>query len=400
MIGVAPVGHNVVCRRLIGVRFVTRARSSDGAKTKLFQLLRDPRTRAKQLTEVVHALQDKWFLNSPMDYTAVISAWGRRRLWNEALAMLDAMAQQGFQPDSIARSAVIGACERASRWDVAVLLLRNIREPSTIAYNATISACAKGRLWETALALVTEMRSSCVSLDMITHNALTNAFGREWALAFESLEALRGLGFADRITYNTTMTSCEKGRRWIRALRLFDEMRASCVAPDVVTYNVAVSASKHGARWEDAIRFFDDMSVHGLVPDLITYSATMSSCKQAQRWDLSLLFFRKLHDLNLQPDLTTRNVAMSACATGHLWQSALCLMKDMWDDGVRLNVTTYILAVAACGKVGYWEWVVRLMEESAHDGIEVNSNLRSAAVLACERSGRSDVAQVFAERAL
>ena len=40
------------------------------------------------------------------------------------------------------------------------------------------------------------------------------------------------------------------------------------------------------------------------------------------------------------------------------------------------------------------------MEESAHDGIEVNSNLRSAAVLACERSGRSDVAQVFAERAL
>jgi pentatricopeptide repeat protein len=39
----------------------------------------------------------------------------------------------------------------------------------------------------------------------------------------------------DVITFSATISACEKGGQWQRALALLDEMRAARVAPDVIT---------------------------------------------------------------------------------------------------------------------------------------------------------------------
>ena len=45
-----------------------------------------------------------------------------------------------------------------------------------------------------------------------------------------------------RITYNASISACEKGEQWVKALELMEEVRSSRLRPDVSTYSAAISA--------------------------------------------------------------------------------------------------------------------------------------------------------------
>jgi pentatricopeptide repeat domain-containing protein 1 len=46
----------------------------------------------------------------------------------------------------------------------------------------------------------------------------------------------------DVMTYNATISACEKGGQWEKALDLFREMQDREIDPSVMTYNAAISA--------------------------------------------------------------------------------------------------------------------------------------------------------------
>ncbi len=44
------------------------------------------------------------------------------------------------------------------------------------------------------------------------------------------------------ISYNATMSTCEKGQQWEQALSLMPEMRRSWFEPNVISFSAATSA--------------------------------------------------------------------------------------------------------------------------------------------------------------
>ena len=60
--------------------------------------------------------------------------------------------------------------------------------------------------------------------------------------ALELLMALQAVMPPGVITYNMTVTSCEKRRQWRHVLGLLETMRDHRVVPDVITYSAAISA--------------------------------------------------------------------------------------------------------------------------------------------------------------
>lgn len=72
------------------------------------------------------------------------------------------MRRRGLAPSAITYSSVINACAKGGQWELALELLREMRQrrdlaPNAITYNAAIDACTSGGEWQRALSLFDEM---------------------------------------------------------------------------------------------------------------------------------------------------------------------------------------------------------------------------------------------------
>ena len=357
----------------------------------LLQQLRTSRNR----TEIA-ALSDKLGeLRSIKEASMAISAWGRVRDWERALALMSEMRERGVEPNMITYSAAISACEKSSQWEHALELLSEMQEhelkPDVIAYSAAISACEKGSQWERALELIDKMRQKGVEPNVITYNAAISACakGSQWARALELLSEMRQHGIEPNVvTYNAAISACEKGSQWERALELLSEMRERGVEPDVITYNAVISACVKGSQSERTLELLSEMRERGVEPDVITYSAAISSCEKASQWERALELLSEMRERGVEPDVITYSAAISACEKGSQVERALELMDTMRQKGVEPNVVTYNAAISACAKGSRWVRALELMSEMRQHGIEPNVITYNAVISACEKGSQ------------
>jgi pentatricopeptide repeat protein len=81
------------------------------------------------------------------------------------------------------------------------------------------------------------------------------------------------------ITYSATISACEKGRQWERALELFEEVKKHPrMEPNIITYNATISACGKGGRWERALELFEEVKKHPrMEPNIKTYNAILDA---------------------------------------------------------------------------------------------------------------------------
>ena len=213
--------------RVINIAAYARPRAGD-SRGALLQQFRNTRRRSD-----VQQILERIELHSVIEHNFAISAWGRVREWERAVALLGEMRQKGLVPDVFSFTSAISACEKSSQWERALELLSEMRgrgvEPNVVTYSAAISACEKGSQWERALELLSEMRQRGLEPNVITYSAAISACekGSQWERALELLNEMQERGLEPNvITYSASISACEKGAQWARALELLNEMRA------------------------------------------------------------------------------------------------------------------------------------------------------------------------------
>ncbi|CAL1129240.1 unnamed protein product, partial [Cladocopium goreaui] len=61
-------------------------------------------------------------------------------------------------------------------------------------------------------------------------------------------------GHANHVSFNATITACERGSRWTLALQLLQEMRSRGVVPDTGSYGALLTALGRGSGpWQQAV---------------------------------------------------------------------------------------------------------------------------------------------------
>ena len=58
---------------------------------------------------------------------------------------------------------------------------------------------------------------------------------------------------------------------------MFEERQSHGLQANVITYNATISACEKGKQWQRAVSFFEDMQSHGPQAGVITYNATISA---------------------------------------------------------------------------------------------------------------------------
>ncbi|CAK0888455.1 unnamed protein product, partial [Prorocentrum cordatum] len=326
-------------------------------------------------------------------------------------------------------NAAVSACEKASRWDTALSLLREMHilgalrdrslDPDAATYNAAVGACVDGQQPLRAVDLFEEMQQHGLRPDAISFASAVEACRqtREWAAALRLLERLCHEGVAE-----TTRRLSEPGRRlWDVALALFWRLRASGAHADVTACNAALSACQRGRRpaealallreqllageegcrsfnaaiascsqgsaWRQALRLFREMRRREVAPDLVTFNSTIHAAgRAAERGEAGASeLVAALRGSGLQPDRVTFNVAIGACEREDRWTDALALLTEMEQLELRPNVVTCNSAVGACGAGSRWDLALSLAGSLPLRGLRPTGATFAAAAVACER---------------
>ena len=309
------------------------------------------------------------------DSKGLIAALGRKKRWQEALAVLHGL---GDEADLLCRNAALGACARAVQWQralalhaeedqrdtvtynsamnacvgdwqICVALLRGLQQshlqPDRISYSAGISACGSKAAWEQALLLLEELGERRLEADLICCNASISACakGQQWQKA---ICLLSDVDFGpDIISYNSVLDALGRGDEWEKALLQFWTLPSDLRA-NLITFNAAITCCERGSRWRDALHLLEIFPSRGLLPDLISVNAAMSACQEVQEWERSLSLLNTLESRRLSPDLFTYATAIGSLSSR--WPLAVELLEQLLDSGLRPNLVVCNALLATC----------------------------------------------------
>uniref|UniRef100_A0A7S4S9D7 Catechol O-methyltransferase n=1 Tax=Alexandrium monilatum TaxID=311494 RepID=A0A7S4S9D7_9DINO len=370
---------------------------------KLWALLRDRSTKAKDFEAIVAALRQRHLVQEPKEFTLIISSCGRQGRWRDAVSWLQEMQLRQMEPNAYAYSAAIHACVRGQRGTLALSLFEKMRvlklPQDAITYCSAITACQQGIRWQQALSLLDEMQTDEVQVNTIHCNAAISACSGSdrWPEAISLLERMRtGALETDVITFSAVISACETGGKWQPALQLLSEMLGLSIQSDVVSCSAVISACGKGEAWQWALALLGSMKREGPRPSDVSYGAAISACETAARWEWSLELLQDMQRQGIALTVVTCSAAISACAQCFKWEWALELFDEMLRRKLTPNRITYGAAIFACE--AKWEVALGLLRRAEReDKWKVLGITYTTVISSCSRGGRWDLACILLE---
>ncbi len=120
------------------------------------------------------------------------------------------------------------ASSRSILWQRSCQVLSSMLDehlqPDIKSFNITMASCKKVQEWQQVLSLLSWMIQLKV-LDVVTCNATLSSLSSGWQRTIHFLDSISHLKIQrDVISFNTTISSCEKAQQWQHALALFQAL--------------------------------------------------------------------------------------------------------------------------------------------------------------------------------
>ncbi|CAL1155301.1 unnamed protein product [Cladocopium goreaui] len=236
-------------------------------------------------------------------YSAGIHTCEKANEWQTAILLLQQMLDHRIAPDAVVCNATMSVLEKSSQWhtalDLMVQLAWLVVEADTISFNSALSGLAASKNWRDAMHLAQVMDYTGVAPSSITSNSLIDAL-EHWPRALQLLKQLpqrrRTL-----VTYNSLISACgpsdPSGRSWTQGpgaepngpmqsawplAASFLSMSSLQVQPDVISYNATISACEKSCEWRLPLHLLQHLDAD-VVADVVSCSGAICACQKAWR---------------------------------------------------------------------------------------------------------------------
>jgi pentatricopeptide repeat domain-containing protein 1 len=333
-------------------------------------------------------------------FCAAISACGRAKQCDKAMALFEQMQQLNVKPDEFTCTAAISACEKGKKWETAVALLQRMhskygQRPSVHAYSAAISACEKGGQCEKALELLDEMPDKGLEPNEYAYSAAIAACATVGMheKAAHLLDAMQAANVKPNVfSYGSAVKACAEAGEWQKALSLIARMEASGVKANVVVYNAALSACAKGGSSDKVSYIFGMMKTNGVRPNVTTYNSGISAFAAANKSNNAIAMLRAMRKQGVVPDVISYNAAIAACEKRASWEQAVDLLAEITEMKLVPTVVSYSTAISCCGKAGQHAKAFEILASMTKHRVDPNIYAYSPCIVACYKGDDLDLA--------
>ncbi|KAL0909504.1 hypothetical protein M5K25_020378 [Dendrobium thyrsiflorum] len=196
------------------------------------------------------------------------------------------MQRSGIRPDVVSYTLLISAYGKARREDEALAVFEELLNagvrPTRKAYNVLLDAFAISGMLQEAKTVFKSMRRDKVSPDLCSYatmiSAYVNASDMDGAEKF--FRRLKEDGLKPNvIVYGTLMKGYAKTNNIERVMRVYERMRMQGVESNQAIYTIIMDSYGKNSDFESAVIWFKEMRTRGLSPDQKAKNILLSMAK-------------------------------------------------------------------------------------------------------------------------
>ncbi|KAG6533721.1 pentatricopeptide repeat-containing protein At5g48730, chloroplastic-like isoform X1 [Zingiber officinale] len=289
-------------------------------------------------------------------YTALVSAYSRSGLLDQAFALLNKMkVTDGCQPDVFTYSILIKSCLQVFAFDKVQLLLSDMEsqgiKPNTITYNTLIDAYGKaGRFVEMESTLMEMLSHKECTPDVWTMNATLRAFGGSGQLEMmeKCYDKFQSSGISPDIkTFNILLDSYGKSKRYEKMGAVMEYMQKYYFSWTLVTYNVVIDAFGRAGDLKQMEYIFRLMKSEGIKPNCVTLCSLIRAYGRVGAGSKIKAVVRFIENSDVMLDVVFFNCLVDAYGRAGLLAEMKEVLEMMKAQGCTPDKITYSTMIKA-----------------------------------------------------
>ncbi|KAK9083730.1 hypothetical protein Scep_030201 [Stephania cephalantha] len=209
--------------------------------------------------------------------------------YKEVSKIYDQMQRAGLQPDVVSYALLISAYGKARREDEALAVFEEMLDagvrPTRKAYNILLDAFAISGMVEEARTVFKSMRRDKCAPDLCSYTTMLSAYinASDMDGAEKFFRRLKQDGFEPNIvTYGTLIKGYAKMNNLEKMLEKYEEMRVQGIKANQTIYTTIMDAHGKNMDFSSSVIWFKEMASGGLVPDQKAKNILLSLAKTAE----------------------------------------------------------------------------------------------------------------------
>lgn len=307
-------------------------------------------------------------------YTALLAAYGRSGVLDNAFAILDEMkAIPHCQPNIFTYTILIKSCVELGHFEYVDRLLAEISSagmrPNIVTYNTIVDGYGKAGMLEEMENILSHMfeNHNCKP-DVWTMNSTIRAFGNKGQI--ENMEKwyekFYSIGLQpDARTFNIIISSYGKQCLYDKMTRVMENMQKCYFSWTTVTYNTVIDAYGRVGEIEKMEYFYNLMISEGVKPNSITLCTLVSAYSKGGMFHKITKFLRQLENSDIVPDTPFFNSVIDAYRReGNLteMEKVFQQMKDRRCEPDEITFGTMFMAYSSEGMFEKVEMLKKKMQ--------------------------------------
>ncbi|WOL15768.1 hypothetical protein Cni_G24549 [Canna indica] len=328
--------------------------------------------QAIQAQQLFDTMVEEGCQPTPELYTALLAAYSRSNLLDEAFSVLDKMKTLPLcQPDVYTYSTLLKACVEASRFDLVDSLYLDMSErlisPNTVTQNIVLSGYGRaGKFDELEKVLSGMMEGTTCKPDVWTMNIILGLFGNMGQIdAMEKwYERFRAFGMEPETrTFNILIGAYGKRRMYDKMSAVMEYMRKLAFPWTTSTYNNVIEAFADIGDAKNMEHAFNQMRTEGMKADTKTFCCLINGFSNAGLFHKVVSTVQLAERLEVHTNTSLYNAVMAACAKAGDLLEMERVFKHMKERGCTPDSVTYNILVDAYRKEGMTDKIYDLEQE-------------------------------------
>nr|XP_027120940.1 pentatricopeptide repeat-containing protein At3g06430, chloroplastic-like [Coffea arabica] len=305
-------------------------------------------------------------------YTALLSAYCRSNMIDEAFSVLDRMVVLPLcQPDVYTYSILIKACMDDSRFEMVESLYQQMAErlitPNTVTQNIVLSGYGKAGKYEQMEKVLSGMlKSTSCRPDVWTMNIILSLFGNKGQIEMmeRGYEKFRDFGIEPETrTFNILIGAYGKKKLYDKMSSVMEYMRKLSFPWTTSTYNNVIEAFADAGDAKHMECTFDQMRTEGMKADTKTFCCLIKGYANAGAFHKVISCVQLAGKLEIPENTSFYNAVIYACAKAEDLMEMDRVFKRMKEKECQPDSLTFSLMVDAYRKEGMNDKVYDLEQE-------------------------------------
>lgn len=289
-------------------------------------------------------------------FNCLMDACLRFNKFEKMFELYEEMQTLKIKPSSITCGIVIKAYGMTGNLKKALCIYSDMKrdhiEISSITYGCLINACIKNENLNQAFVLYEELSSSKVEMNTVLYTTMIKAYAKSKNIqkvmeVFNRMKQDKS-NTPNNVTFNSVIDCFIKCEEVSLAEKIFEDMKASGVKPDIITFSTLVKGCLKANDLNKSLDYLYSMNKFDVKPDYVLLNSFLDGCEKMKKYNKAVEIFKYIRSFNVEPSMMAFSIMMKVNGRLHNFEDSKALMEEVKRKKGNISLIIFTCYIRTC----------------------------------------------------